>query len=165
MPFAPTACPTRKVTKNSVAFLDLAADTLPELSNKVPEKWEGLAVGPRLKDGSYALVAGTDNDYSGTQNATGRQFDVYFRFTDADPFAGSIQCPLGLTTGCFTTADIADGIINEMFDLPNDGSYKLLPGVLHAYKVPAADLGNFVRPVHHHDRDDDDDDQGDDDKE
>ncbi len=124
-----------------------------------------MAVGPRLKDGSYALVAGTDNDYSVTQNATGRQFDVYFRFTDADPFAGSIQCPLGLTTGCFTTADIADGIINEMFDLPNDGSYKLLPGVLHAYKVSAADLGNFVRPVHHHDRDDDDDDQGDDDKE
>ena len=57
-----------------------------------------------------------------------------------------------------------DGIINEMFALPNDGRYKLLPGVLHAYKVSAADLGNFVRPDHHHDGDDDDD-QGDDDKE
>ena len=125
---------------------------------------KGLAVGPRLKDGSYALVTGTDNDYSVTQNATGQQFDVYFRVTDPDPFVGSIQCPLGLTTGCFTTADIADGIINEMFDLPNDGRYKLLPGVLHAYKVSAADLGNFVRPDHHHDGDDDDD-QGDDDKE
>lgn len=164
VPFAPTACPTGKVTKNPVPFLDLAADTLPELGNKVPEKWEGLAVGPRLKDGSYVLVTGTDNDYSVTQNATGQQFDVYFRMSDADPFAGSIQCPLGLTTGCFTTADIADGVINEMIDLPNDGSYKLLPGVLHAYKVSAADLGDFIRPGHHHDRDDDDD-QEDDDKE
>lgn len=163
MPLAPTVCPTGKVTKNSVPFLDLAADTLSELGNKVPEKWEGLAVGPRLKDGSYVMVAGTDNDYSVTQNAGGRQFDVYFKVTDADPFAGSIQCPLGLTTGCFTTADIADGIINEMFDLPNDGSYKLLPGVLHAYKVSAADLGNFVRPGHYRDTDDDDD-QEDDDK-
>lgn len=161
VPFAPTACPIGKVTKNSVPFLDLAADTLPELGNKVPEKWEGLAVGPRLKDGSYALVTGTDNDYSVTQNATGRQFDVYFRVTDPDPFAGSIQCPLGLTTGCFTTADIADGIIHEMFDLPNDGNYKLLPGILHAYKVSAADLGNLVRPGHHHDSDDDDDQEDD----
>lgn len=166
VPFAPAACPAGKVTKNSIPFLDLAADTLPELGNKVPEKWEGLAVGPRLKDGSYVLVSGTDNDYSVTQNATGQQFDVYFRVTDADPFAGSIQCPLGLTTGCFTTADIADGIINVLFDLPNDGSYKLLPGVLHAYKVTAADLGDFVQPGHHDNNGgDDEDDQEDDDKE
>jgi len=164
VPFAPAACPSGKVTKNPVPFLDLAADTLPELGNKVPEKWEGLAVGPRLKDGSYVLVTGTDNDYSVTQNATGQQFDVYFRMSDADPFAGSIQCPLGLTTGCFTTADIADGVINDMIDLPNDGSYKLLPGLLHAYKVSAADLGHFIRPGHYQDRDDDEG-QEDDDKE
>jgi hypothetical protein len=153
--FAAAACPIGKVTKQAVPFLDLAADTLPEFGNKVPEKWEGLAVGPRLKDGSYVLVTGTDNDYSVTQNGIGQQFDVYFRMTDADPYAGSIQCPLGLTTGCFTTADVADGVINEMFDLPNDGSYRLLPGVLHAYKVSAADLGDFVRPGHYQDRDDD----------
>ncbi len=172
VPFAPNACPAGKVTKDPVPFLDLAANTLPELGNKVPEKWEGLAVGPRLKDGSYLLVAGTDNDYSVTQNATGQQFDVYFRFTDADPFVSSIQCPLGLTTGCFTTADIADGVINQLITLPNDGSYALLPGVLHAYKVAAADLAGFVRPGSHpghgHDDEDEregDDDEGDDDKE
>jgi hypothetical protein len=168
-PFAAASCPAGKVTKNSVPFLDLAANTLPELGNKVPEKWEGLAVGPRLKDGGYVMVTGTDNDYSVTQNASGQQFDVYFRVTDADPFVSSIQCPLGLITGCFTTADIVeDGVINEMFDLPNDGSYKLLPGVLHAYKVSAADLGDFVRPGRHHDKDDDwddEDDKEDDDKE
>ena len=145
--FPAANCPTGKVIKNPIPFLDLAAHTLPELGNKVPEKWEGLAIGPRLKDGSYVMVAGTDNDYSVTQNASGQQFDVYFRVTDADPFVSSIQCPLGLTTGCFTTADIAaDGTINVMFDLPSDGSYRLLPAVLHAYKVAAADLGNFVRP-------------------
>jgi hypothetical protein len=89
---------------------------------------------------------------------------VYFRVSNADPYAGSIQCPLGLTTGCFTTADIADGMINEMIELPNDGSYKLLPGVLHAYKVSAADLGTFIRPGHYNDSNDDDN-QEDDDKE
>ena len=52
---------------------------------------------------SYLLLAGTDNDYSVTQNAGGEQFDVYFRFTDADPFVTSIQCPLGEVTGCFYT--------------------------------------------------------------
>jgi len=35
-----------------------------------------------LKDGNYVMVSGTDNDYSVTQNASGQQFDVYFRFTD-----------------------------------------------------------------------------------
>jgi hypothetical protein len=40
-----------------------------------------------------------------------------------------------------------------------DGTYKLLPGVLHAYKVPTADLGNFVRSGgHDHDNDEDEDD-------
>ncbi len=128
------AGPTGKVTKDPVPFLDLAAGTLTELGNKVPEKWEGLAIGPRLKDGSYVLVTGTDNDYSVTQNATGQQFDAYFRVSDADPYPGSIQCPLGLTRGCFTTADVADGIINQLIDLPNDGSYELLPGVLMPIK-------------------------------
>jgi hypothetical protein len=171
--FLAANCPAGKVTKNPVPFLDLAADSLPEVGNKVPEKWEGLAVGQRLTDGSYVMVVGTDNDYSVTQNASGQQFDVYFRVTDADPFVSSIQCPLGLTTGCFTTADIAaDGDIDVMFDLPNDGSYKLLPGVLHAYKVSAADLGDFVRPgsqgKNDHvkkDREGDDDEHGNEDEE
>jgi hypothetical protein len=166
-PVFPAAnCPTGKVTKNPVPFLDLAADTLPELGNKVPEKWEGLGIGPRLNDSSYVMVAGTDNDYSVTQNSNGQQFDDYFRVTDADPFASSIQCPLGLTTGCFTTADIAaDGDIDAMFDLRNDGTYRLLPAVLHAYKVSTADLGNFVRPGGHGKKDKDGDDDDHDDEE
>jgi hypothetical protein len=68
---------------------------------------------------------------------------VYFRFSDADPFAMSIQCPLSQTTGCFTTASTLDpdGYATvDPVDLPGHGNYKLLPGVLHAYKVPAADL-------------------------
>ena len=133
--FAAGACPAGKVTKTG-PFLDLAANTLPALGNKVPEKWEGLAIGPQLKDGSYLLLAGTDNDYSVTQNADGEQFDVYFRFTDSDPFTTSIQCPLGETTGCTGPLD----------SVPADGSYTLLPGVLHAYKVPAADLATYVSP-------------------
>jgi hypothetical protein len=80
--------------------------------------------------------AGTDNDYSVTQNADGEQFDVYFRFTDSDPFATSIQCPLEETTGCTGPLD----------SVPADGSFTLLPGVLHAYKVPAADLATYVSP-------------------
>ncbi|AMK75133.1 MULTISPECIES: esterase-like activity of phytase family protein [Methylomonas] len=116
----------------SAQFLDLDANTLAALGNKSPEKWEGLAIGPKLADGSYLMLAGTDNDYSVTQNGTGAQFDVYFRFSDADPYATSIQCPLGQTSGCSATLTSA---------------YQLLPGVLHAYKVSAADLSGYVAPV------------------
>jgi len=128
-----------KVTKGSV-FIDLDANTLAALGNRSPEKWEGLAIGPRLADGSFLLLAGTDNDYSVTQNGTGTQFDVWFRFSDADPYASSIQCPLGSTAGCFLTADGTTPAT-----LTDD--YGLLPGVLHAYKVSAADLGNYTAPV------------------
>jgi len=131
-----TNCPDYDVAKTG-PWLDLAANTLRELGNKVPEKWEGLTVGPMLKDGSYFMLAGTDNDYSVTQNGSDAQFDVYFRFSDTDPYATSIQCPLGSTTDCIGAAT----------SVPADGSYILLPGVLHAYKVPAADFSTYVPPT------------------
>jgi len=126
------------VTKNPTVFINLAADTLAALGNEVPEKWEGLTIGPRLGDGSYVLLAGTDNDYSVTQNGSNVQFDVYFRFSDLDPYAGSIQCPLGALTGCVKTTG------GQPADLTDE--YELLPGVLHAYRVPAADLAGYVLP-------------------
>ena len=90
-----------------------------------------------------------------TQNASGIQFDVYFRFSDANPFVTSIQCPIGATTGCFSTADLAaDGDVDTVF------GYSLLPGVLHAYRVSATDLGDYIVPserlVADHDADDED---------
>jgi len=139
--FAPTACPAGAVAKTG-PFLDLAANTLPKLGNKVPEKLESLTIGPRLKDGSYLMVAGTDNDYSVTQNASGVQFDVYFRVIDADPYASSIQCPLGEVTGCFFTTGGAPATLTR--------EYRLLPGALYAYKVLDSDLGDYVAPIPRH---------------
>jgi hypothetical protein len=137
--FRTASCPAGKVTKTG-PILDLGANTLTAMGNKVPEKWEGLAIGPRLDDDdrSFVMLAGTDNDYSVTQNASGAQFDVYFRMTDADPFVGSIQCPLGQVTGCFFTTGGASATLTP--------AYKLLPGVLHAYRVPPAELEHYVEP-------------------
>ena len=120
-----------KVTK----VMDLFADVLPALGGNVPEKWEGLAVGPRLTGGGYLILAGTDNDYSVTQTGGGEQFDVYFRMTDPDPYLGSIQCPRGETSGCFFTTGGAPATLT--------GDYRLLPGVLHAY---SASIRGYVAP-------------------
>ena len=121
--------------------IDLDANTLAALGNKSPEKWEGLTVGPRLNNGNFVFVAGTDNDYSVTQNAGGTQFDVYLRPSDADPFASSIQCPLGQVTGCFFAANNAAAALT--------GEYALLPGVLHAYFAEATDprFVDYVTPT------------------
>ena len=135
-----------KVSK-SAQWLDLDIDTIDldgdgdvESVGKSPEKWEGLAIGPQLNDGSYLLLAGNDNDYSVTQSGSGDQFDVYFNFNDADPYAASIQCALGSTTDCTWTKD---GTIASL----DEDKYQLLPGVLHAYKVSATDLGTYTAPV------------------
>jgi hypothetical protein len=117
--------------------LDLDANTLAAIGNKSPEKWEGLAIGPKLANGKYLVLAGTDNDYSVTQNGTGTQFDVYFRFSDSDPYAASIQCPVGQVTGCFLTSDNATTAVLT-------ADHKLLPGVLHAY---TADVSGYITPV------------------
>jgi hypothetical protein len=124
------------VAKDPAKVLDLDANTLAALGGRSPEKWEGLTIGPRLSDGRYALIAGTDNDYSVTQNAGGVQFDVYFDFAAADPYAASIQCPIGQATGCVFTAGGAPATLTA--------AYRLLPGVLHAY---AARIDGYVAPA------------------
>ena len=111
------------VTKNPSIAIDLDANTLLALGNKSPEKWEGLAIGPQLANGKYFLLAGTDNDYSVTQNGSGTQFDVYLRFTDADPYATRVEVPIG------TAGPVG---------------YELLPGVLHSY---TANITGYVAPV------------------
>jgi hypothetical protein len=128
-PFAGT--PVTKVAK----VADLDANTLPALGNRSPEKWEGLAIGPQLGSGRYVLLAGTDNDYSVTQNGSGTQFDLWMDFTAADPNAGGIQCPIGSVVNCF----FPNGDPAQL-----DSRYALLPGVLHAY---TAALEGVVLPV------------------
>ena len=116
--------------------IDLDANTLAALGGRSPEKWEGLAVGPQLANGQYLVLAGTDNDYSVTQNGSNVQFDVYLRFSDADPYNQSIQCPVGQVTGCsFTTGGAAASL---------SADYQLLPGVLHAY---SATITGYTAPV------------------
>lgn len=117
------------VSKSGV-IIDLAADTvLP--NGKRAEKWEGLTIGPRLKDGSYVIVAGTDNDYSVTQNGSNVQFDVYVDFE-----GGSVQRDLdSLTT------------LNGIEVGPVPAGYSLIPGVLHAYRASLDDLSGYVTPT------------------
>lgn len=116
--------------------MDLDANTQAALGNKSPEKWEGLSVGPLLGNGQYLMLAGTDNDYSVTQSGTGEQYDVWFDFSLADPYANSLQCPIGSTANCFLTNGGAASPWNDQL--------ALLPGVLHAYAV---NLEGYVTPV------------------
>jgi len=114
----------------SPVFLDLAANTvLP--GGKKAEKWEGLAIGPRLKGGSYLILAGTDNDYSVTQNASSVEFDVYVDFA-----GNSVQRDIDQPT-----------MLNGVEAGPVPAGYVLLPGVLHAYKASAADLEEYAAPA------------------
>ncbi len=141
------------VSKEATPWLDLASSgtrahpSLAALGGVSPEKWEGLAIGPRLNDGSHLVLAGTDNDYSVTQNASSVQFDIYFKPTGAGSVR-RIQCDIGTFDNCITVSDSggAGGAVPVGFDF---SGYKLIPGVLHAYKASAADLARLVRPSAH----------------
>jgi hypothetical protein len=96
----------------------------------VPEKLEGLAIGPRLADGSYAILLGTDNDYSVTQTGAGEQFNVCVDTTGTDRKQVSID------DGC-------------------PPSYALIPGFLMSFKGTIKAY-QPARHVHEKDVDDDD---------
>lgn len=131
------------VTKIATPFMDLGADTLAALGGIVPEKWEGLAIGPRLDDGSFLMLAGTDNDYSVSQIVgSATQYDVYFL-----PATGErVQCDIGSFANCVIVN--ANGTLGAAVPAGFTGDgYSLIPGVLHAYKVSAADLATYAAPV------------------
>ncbi|BAY63876.1 CHU large protein [Calothrix brevissima NIES-22] len=78
-------------------FLDIAG-AIQGANQTVPEKIEGLAIGPQLADGSFALLVATDNDFSVTQNGSNVQFDVYTDYTQqpidsAPPSSGATLFP------------------------------------------------------------------------
>jgi hypothetical protein len=102
------------VTKTVTPFLDIAS-ALSAAGLIVPEKIEGLTVGPKLNDGGYLLLLGTDNDFSVTQTGAGAQFDVCF----GGALPGT-QVPIG--NAC------------------PPGS-ALLPTFLYAFRTAAGELG------------------------
>jgi hypothetical protein len=144
------------VAKSGV-FIDLALNTL--LPNgKLAEKWESLAIGPRLRNGGHMILTGNDNDYSVTQSGSGEQFDVYVDFQGH--FA---RCVIDDPTQCEVNPPTTDLVIDNPVPVPN--GFTLLPGLLHAFKASATDLAGYVEPDgrrgrdgrgHDGDRDDDD---------
>jgi hypothetical protein len=65
---------------------------------EVPEKLEGLAIGPRLADGRHLVLLGTDNDFSVTQTGAGEQFEVCVNRTDGSRAQVPLDadCPAGM---------------------------------------------------------------------
>ncbi|NJK47076.1 esterase-like activity of phytase family protein [Candidatus Gracilibacteria bacterium] len=99
-------------------FLDVA-DALTQTGQVLPEKLEGLTIGPKLADGSHSILLGTDNDYSVTQNDSDVQFDVCTNGTTATEVAIDSACP--------------------------DGQ-QLIPGFLYSFRAKADELGDFISP-------------------
>src|SRR5215468_836398 len=128
------------VAKSSTPFITIDANTIAAFGGRVPEKWEGLTIGPRLSDGQFVILAGTDNDFSVTQNANGIQFDVYYN----PATGGRIQCDLGTFNNCISIN--TDGTPGSAF-LGSTSGFTLIPGVLYAFKSVGTDLANYVGPV------------------
>lgn len=107
--------PTDVTPVSKSLFLDMQA-TLETAGQTIPEKFEGLTIGPQLADGSYAVIVGTDNDFSVTQNDDGLQFDVC---TDGSQVAIDSGCPVGST---------------------------LIPTYLYSFTASSTELRGFVPP-------------------
>lgn len=105
----------KPVQKSVEPFFDFAA-ALQAAGQVIPEKLEGLTIGPQLADGSYGILLGTDNDFSITQTGSGTQFDVC---TDGTQVTIDSGCP---------------------------GTSTLIPGFLYSFKASATELAGYVPP-------------------
>lgn len=80
-------------------FLDIQA-ALALAGLPIPEKIEGLTLGPLLNNGGISLILATDNDFSVTQNASNVQFDVCTSGTGANATTTQVAfggaCPNGM---------------------------------------------------------------------
>lgn len=105
------------VSKSTTPLLDVAA-LLRQANLNVPEKLEGLAIGPRVGD-SYTVLLGTDNDFSVTQTGAGTQFDVCTSGTVSSQVPLNSDCPQGQS---------------------------LIPGYLYSFKVSKSQLPGYLPP-------------------
>lgn len=110
--------PTGVTAVQKSPFIDIQK-ALVDAGLLIPEKIEGLAIGPQLADGTYAILLGTDNDYSVTQdNPNGKQTNVCTNLIDKSNRQVNLNenCPQGLA---------------------------LIPTYLYSFK---AEVNNFVPP-------------------
>lgn len=77
-------------------YFDLA-EALTAQGIPIAEKLEGITVGKQLDDGSYALILGTDNDFSVTQDGDAVQFDVCTDGVTSQQVDLDSACPVGLS--------------------------------------------------------------------
>jgi hypothetical protein len=136
------------VTKTATPFLalDVASEQLAGLGNRVPEKLEGLTIGPRLDGGDYVIVSATDNDFSVTQDAgSGIQFDELFNPTTIE----RLRCPIGFA-GISSNGDCTIVNANGSLGAAYVGSlagYALVPGAMFAYRTTGTELAAYEAPM------------------
>ena len=91
--------PAGVIPVSKVKEVDILAALRAAGASDIPEKLEGLAIGPRLADGRHLVLIGSDNDYSVTQTGAGEQFEVCVNRTTGErvsdvPLDGA--CPSGM---------------------------------------------------------------------
>lgn len=91
--------PANVVSVSKVQEVDLIAALRASGARDIPEKLEGLAIGPRLTNGRHLVLIGSDNDYSVTQTGAGEQFEVCVNRSTGErvsdvPLDGA--CPAGM---------------------------------------------------------------------
>jgi hypothetical protein len=88
--------PARVLPVTKTLFIDVLAE-LRAAGATVPEKIEGLTIGPQLVDGTYEILVGTDNDFSVTQKGVSTQLDVCTNGSTWQHVAIDAGCPVGLS--------------------------------------------------------------------
>lgn len=79
--------------------LDILAALRDAGARDIPEKLEGLAIGPRLRSGKHLVLIGSDNDYSVTQTGAGEQFEVCVNRVSGERVQVALDgdCPAGMS--------------------------------------------------------------------
>ncbi|MBC7521517.1 MAG: esterase-like activity of phytase family protein [Sandarakinorhabdus sp.] len=126
-----TALPSGVSAVSKMLFLDVAG-AFTNAGEIIPEKIEGLAIGPKLDDGSFLLLLATDNDFSVTQNGSNVQFDVCTGGGSTVQVALGAACPSGKALvpsriyGFKVSGDDRANFTRSLFSVPEPASWAML---------------------------------------
>jgi hypothetical protein len=127
------------VTKNATPFLDIQT-ALQAGGQVVPEKLEGVVIGPRLNDGTYAVIVGTDNDFSVTQNNSNVQFDVCYNGTATAQ--ATVSSSVAIDAGCPTGQTVIPNFIYGFKTVATDNL--VLPPKIASFSPTSGSIGTVV---------------------
>ena len=122
-------------------FLDIQAE-LTAAGELIPDKFEGMAIGPQLASGNYALITITDNDFTNVQTDPTLDLPLLQQDAYTNGLVGRYT-PADDTSKSYALFGREDPVTNpDLGQLP--AGFSLMPTHIHSFAAPIPEPSTWM---------------------